>query len=267
MTTSLPKEYAVALYGYITMNSHLRVHDDNLENLTRQKVLRLLGTNIVNPCVRSEEERHPWQASETQRLDFPLLRIRDVYSGSNPNRDGRMLSRSPNQPLTTEQARKTSLAIHLNHRIWRPTPYISFTKSARAIEDLAKWRSTRRGDQTLTVIDPATRLGNGLPILDIAAEMKHYDIPDPYNKGMEYYVDHYVCLWEATAEEIVGHYKWEELADNKDWFDDIIAPGFRKFKRKKKSQSISIGLSTFDMSTIMESLSGLSSPFWKYTHS
>ncbi|EUC39635.1 hypothetical protein COCMIDRAFT_111002 [Bipolaris oryzae ATCC 44560] len=229
--------------------------DDNLATLTRQRVLKLLGANIVNPFMRSEEECHPWQVSETQKLDFPLLRIWDVYSGSNPNKDGRMLSRSLRLPLTTEQARKTSLAIHLNHRIWRPTPYISFTKSASAIENLAKLRSMKRGNQTLTVIDPATRLKNGLPILDIAAEMKHYDIPDPYNKGMEYYTDHYVCLWEVTTEEIVGHYEWEVLANNEDWFDDIIAPEFRKFKREKRSHSISTRPSAFDMSTIVESLS------------
>ncbi|EMD86662.1 hypothetical protein COCC4DRAFT_82748 [Bipolaris maydis ATCC 48331] len=237
------------------MNSHSQAHDDNLDNLTRQKVSWLLRANIVNPFIQSEEERHPWQVSETQKLDFPLLRIWDVKSGSHPDKDNHMLSRSPRLPLTTEQARKTSLAIHLNHRIWRPTPYISFTKSASAIENLAKWRSIKRGNQTLTVIDPATRLKNGLPILDIAAEMKHYEIPDPYNKGMEYYTDHYVCLWEVTTEEIVGHYEWEVLANNKDWFDDIIAPEFRKFKREKKSESASTRPSAFDMSTIMESLS------------
>ncbi|XP_014550189.1 hypothetical protein COCVIDRAFT_116175 [Bipolaris victoriae FI3] len=235
------------------MNS--RACDDNLVTLTREKILQLLGANIVNPFMRSEEERHPWQVSDTQKLDFPLLRIWDANSGSNPNMDGHMLSRSPRLPLITEQDRKDFLATHLNHGIWEPTPFISFTKSASAIENLGKERSAKRGNQTLTVIDPATRLKNSLPILDIAAEMEHYDIPDPYNKGMEYYVDHYVCLWEVAAEEIVGHYEWEELADNKDWFDDIIAPDFRKFRREKKSQSTSTRLSAFDMSTVIESLS------------
>ncbi|EUC27046.1 hypothetical protein COCCADRAFT_42101 [Bipolaris zeicola 26-R-13] len=204
-------------------------------------IFRLLGANIVNSFMRSGEERHPWQVSETQKLDFSFLRTWDFKSGSNANRDKRMLSRSPKSPLITEQARRDFLGIHLDHRIWVPTPYISFTKSVRAIEDIAKWRSIRRGDQTLTVIGPATRLGNSLPILDITAEMKHY------NKGMEHYIDHYVCLREVTAEKIVSHYNWEELVKTKDWFDDIITPAFHKLSKGKRSKSISTCLSAFDM--------------------
>ena len=63
----------------------------------------------------------------------------------------------------------------------------------------------RRGTQTLTVIDPDTRVRNGLPILDLADEMDHYNIPDPYGKSNEYYKGHYVCLWQVTEREIIGH--------------------------------------------------------------
>ncbi|KAF2676857.1 hypothetical protein K458DRAFT_320966, partial [Lentithecium fluviatile CBS 122367] len=130
--------------------------------------------------------------------------------------------------LVLEQARKDSLAIHLDHKDWTPTPYISFTKSASAIEDLATLRiSRRRGVQTLTVIDPATRLRSGLPILNVAAAMEYYRIPDPYMRGSQYYIDHYVCLWEVTKEEIVSHYEWEELVETTNWYDEIIMPAFR----------------------------------------
>jgi hypothetical protein len=237
------------------MDSLSQVGDDRSKILTRQEVSRLLGDEIINPFVYSEEQRHPWSIHESQQLDCPLLRIWDNKSGSQPDGDDRMLSRLPNKPLDTEQARKDSLATHLDHRDWTPTPYISFTTSASAIEDLARWRTTRRrGVQTLTVIDPAARLRTGLPILDVAAEMEYYCIPDPYKKGSKYYVNHYVCLWEVNEEEIVGHYGWEELAKTTNWYDEIVMPTFRKFSGRRRSDAASIRASAFDMSTMMEGL-------------
>ena len=114
--------------------------------------------------------------------------------------------------------------------------------------------SKRRGVQTLTVIDPAARLKNGLPILDVAAEMEHYCIPDPYNRGSKYYINHYVCLWEVTEEEIVDHYEWEELAKTTNWYEEVIIPAFRKSSGGKKPNSAPTRVSAFDMSTMMESL-------------
>ena len=212
--------------------------------LTRQKVSQLLGADIINPFIRSEEQRHPWSLNESQQLDCPLLRIWDYFSGSQPDDNGRMLSRLQDEPLITEQARKTSLAIHLDHRNWTPTPYISFTTSASATEDLSRLRTwRRRGAQTLTVIDPAVRLRKGLPILDVPAEMQHYCIPDPYNRGSKYYVDHYVCLWEVTEEEIVGHYEWEELVRTANWYEEVILPAFHEFgKRKNRILLLSVHL-------------------------
>lgn len=167
------------------MDPSSRADDDGSTGvLTRQKASQLLGADLIHSFIQVEEQRHPWTVKKSQELDCPLLRIWDCMSGSQPDEGNRMLSRSLNQPLDTEQARKTSLAIHLHHKNWTPTPYISSTKSANAIEDLATFRSERdRGVQTLTIIDPATRLRNGLPILDVAAEMVFYSIPDPYQRG------------------------------------------------------------------------------------
>ncbi|KAH8725419.1 hypothetical protein GQ44DRAFT_797204 [Phaeosphaeriaceae sp. PMI808] len=53
-----------------------------------------------------------------------------------------------------------------------------------------------------------------LTILDVAAGMEHYCIPDPYNKGNKHYINYYVCLWEVPEEGIVGHYKWGDQAKN-----------------------------------------------------
>jgi hypothetical protein len=235
--------------------SHLSQAGDDLSGVpTRKEVAQLLGAYVVNPFVPSEEQRHPWSINKSQELDRPLMRIWDMNSGSRPNEDGRMLSRLPHQPLNTEQARKTFLTTHLDHSIWEPTPYISFTTSASAIEDLAAWRSMKRGDQTLTAINPATRLRNGLPTLDVAAEMDYYEIPDPYNKGSKYYINHYVCLWGVAEEEIIGHYEWEELSKSSNWYEEVIMPAFYKSDGGKKPESDLIRASAFDMSMMIESL-------------
>jgi hypothetical protein len=220
---------------------------------TRRKVSRLLGADIINPFISSEEQRHSWSVKIFQKLDRPLLRIWDSWSGSQP--DGHNRCRNHLISFLTQSKLVNTLTIHLDNKKWLPTAYISFTTSASAIKDLATSRiDRRRGVQTLTVINPAARLSNGLPLLNVAAEMEYYRIPDPYNSGSRYYIDHYVCLWEVTEEEIVDHYKWEELAKTTNWYEDVIMPAFRKSSRRKKSNSTSTRASAFDMSTMMESL-------------
>ena len=81
-----------------------------------------------------------------------------------------------------------------------------------------------RGIQTLTVIDPDTRLRNGLPILDIAAEINHYNIPDPYRKSIEYYNGYYLCLWQVTEKEVVGHWQWNDLVTHKTGIKPSFCP-------------------------------------------
>ncbi|KAF2741735.1 hypothetical protein M011DRAFT_318375 [Sporormia fimetaria CBS 119925] len=234
-----------------------QAEDRRSEVLTRRKALQLLEADSTNPFIRSEEQRHPWSVDPIQTLHCPLLhgpllRVWDSKSGRQPEGDNRMLSRSPDQRLDTEQARKTSLVIHLDHKVRESTPYISFTKSPSAIEEIVAWRSTKRGAQTLTVIDPNVRLNNGLPIVDVVAEMQHYGIQDPYNKGNRYYIDHYVCLWEVTKEEIVDHYEWEELAKRAKWYEEIIMPDFRRFSRRNVLAPTRTSAS--NMSTMIESL-------------
>jgi hypothetical protein len=56
----------------------------------------------------------------------------------------RMLLRLPNESLDPGQARKDSPATHLDHQDWTPTPYISFTMSASAIEHGTRTSDPRR---------------------------------------------------------------------------------------------------------------------------
>ncbi|KAH7020672.1 hypothetical protein B0J12DRAFT_722342 [Macrophomina phaseolina] len=160
-----------------------------------------------------EEERHPWGGNRFPTFRQPFLRIWDSCSGN------------------TFESRKTSLTIHVNHNDWTPTPYISFTTSADARE------ARGRGRQTLTVVNPNVRLVKGLPILDIAAEMAHYGVQDPYRKSNQYYVDHYLCVWEVSEQEVIGRWQWKDLAADGQWYENTIQPAFRKHNRQIEPSS------------------------------
>jgi hypothetical protein len=178
--------------------------------LNRDAALSLLRPP-GNPFV--EDVQHSWSENRFPIFEVPFLRIWDCYSGSQPDK-GRMKSRASPQRLDTRESRKNSLATHIYHKTWEPTPYISFSTSPAAIQKLAVWRADRRGPQTLTVVDPNTRIADGLPILDVRAEMDHYGVTSPYRKSNQYYIDHYLCLWEVTGREIIGHWKWADLVAN-----------------------------------------------------
>jgi hypothetical protein len=71
-----------------------------------------------------------------------------------------------------------------------------------------------------------------LPILDLDAEMSHYNISNPYGEHGQYCIDHYICLWKITEREIVGHWEWDEFIASGNWYEDIIMPAFRDFVRR-----------------------------------
>ncbi|TGJ79524.1 hypothetical protein E0Z10_g9240 [Xylaria hypoxylon] len=178
----------------------------------------------------SEEEAHPWKARPSTTFCEPLLRVWDSRTASHPEDDGCMMSRAPEMRLDDRESRRTSLSNHLDYREWTPTPYISFTTSKTRVEDLVgRRRYAKRGAQMITVIHPNTRLRNGLPILDVKAEMDYYRIADPYRLNGKYYYDEYLCLWQVTAAEIVGHWEWSSLEKDGDWYQNTILPEFERF--------------------------------------
>jgi hypothetical protein len=181
-------------------SSSMMAKNNNLDKFT---VFDLL--NGVLPEMSTEELLYPWQHNKSPSLGLPLLRIWDEHSGSKPDKQNRMNSRASNKRLNSIELRRSSLSTHINHRNWTPTPFISFTSSPLAVDELAELRILNRGAQTLTAIDPNIRLSNGLPILDLATEMEHYNVPNPYGKRSQYCVDHYICLWQVTENEIIGH--------------------------------------------------------------
>lgn len=194
--------------------------------LTRQIASSLLCSVVT------EEDRHPWNTPPSQILGRPLLRTWDAYLGSQPGLTNCMLSRLPRQSLDTSEARKKYLTVHADHKTWTPTPFISFTTSAEAVHQLADIRSAKRGAQTITAVSPNVRVVSGLPILDMDAEMRHYEIPDPYKRSSEYYKDHYLCLWEVTEPEIVGGWEWVDLVQNDHWYEEIVMPAFKEHNER-----------------------------------
>jgi hypothetical protein len=187
-----------------------------------------------------ENQQHSWSDNQLPLTGRgPLLRMWDRYSGSQPDHEDRMLSRAPRQCLNDFYARRDSLTTHISHREWEPTPYISFTSSPADAHEMANTRSYTRGPQYLTVTNPVVRIGHGLPILNAADEMYHYNVQDPYRRWNQYYKDHYLCLWEVTSAEIVGHWRWDSLVTNENWYEEIIFPAyvdhFRRYVDQKPS--------------------------------
>lgn len=221
--------------------------------LNRRIVTNRLFPEAVHQS--AEEHLHPWRAMDSQTRTKPLLRIWDQFSGSQPTEDGCMVSRAPEMRLSNATSRRDSLAKHLNHKVWIPGPYISFTTSSTAVEDLAQMRIPKRGPQTLTVVDPNSRIANGLPILHATAEMDHYNITDPYGQSNEYYVNHYVCLWEVTEAEIVGHWDWNHLASNENWYEDVILPAFQRFATKAFGADRCVEENMYDLQDSFKKLS------------
>lgn len=144
---------------------------------------RAVVSSLLRSHFQTEDDRHPWGLESSADTDKPLLRTWDQLSGSQPSERGIiMLSRSPRERLDTSEARKKFLAIHADHKKWDPTPFISFTQSPRELQENAEWREQKRGCQTITALNPNVRVKNGLPILNMDAEMRYYGIADPYGK-------------------------------------------------------------------------------------
>lgn len=203
-------------------------------DLTRQ--MASLWLNPETPTnadpFEAEETQHPWEGGlpPWQIVPGPLLRTWDEKSGSQPTGDNRIMARAPDMRLSDRETRRATLANHLNHRIWIDGPYVSFTSSVTNLERLARTRARNkyRGPQTITAINPNIRTRNGLPILNVETEMGHYNIPDPYDGHIGTYGDHYVCLWQVTEAEIIGHWQWSELEGDPEWYQNVVLPAYNE---------------------------------------
>ncbi|EWZ87863.1 hypothetical protein FOWG_09551 [Fusarium oxysporum f. sp. lycopersici MN25] len=102
---------------------------------------RLYDRTETDSIDNLESSGHSWspvaQAGWKHPVDKPLLRTWDDLSGSQPDGSGDMSARASDIPLTTFEARRSSHQTHIIHRNWAPTPYISFTSSPEALENLA----------------------------------------------------------------------------------------------------------------------------------
>ncbi|KAJ6780544.1 hypothetical protein PWT90_06632 [Aphanocladium album] len=207
-----------------------------------------LGMELLYPekesIFEAEEEKHPWRPRYHQKFDKPLLRIWDCMSGSQPTAADYMMARDTRMRLDNASVRKSSLTKHLDHKVWVPGPYIFFTSSPLAIDEIARMITNPRrpGKKTLTAINPNIRVKNGLPVLPVLDEMEHYGIEDPYHYGKTLYANHYVCLWQVTPPEIVRHWDWETISGDENWYKNTVLPAFEK--HEKHNQQLDAELSS-----------------------
>ncbi|EGE83154.2 hypothetical protein BDDG_06098 [Blastomyces dermatitidis ATCC 18188] len=88
------------------------------------------------------------------------------------------------------------------------------------------------------------------------AEMRYYGVPDSYQQSYQYYKDEYLCLWEVTVHEIVGHWQWDELDETSSWYEKIILPAF-----KNHNEIHLAGREVLDMLDLLDALAGSSTLF------
>lgn len=82
--------------------------------------------------------------------------------------------------------------------------------------------------------------------------MDHHNILEPYRKSNKYYNGHYVCLWQVTEREIVGHWQWDDLVALEDWYQAIVMPAFRLLSRNPVPMALQN--ESVDLSDVMNKL-------------
>ncbi|KAJ5108846.1 hypothetical protein N7456_005521 [Penicillium angulare] len=133
---------------------------------------------------------------------------------------------------------KKELKRHGRYKNRKPTPFISFDTSPKAIEALANKQNNPRRKQWLTVINPAIRMKKGLPILNVDTA-RNYFTSQNCRSSSKSRKSNFICLWEVTCEEIVETWSWDDLCEDEDWYNNIVLPNFRvhQFERSEKYEA------------------------------
>lgn len=84
--------------------------------------------------------------------------------------------------------------------------------------------------------------------------MDYYEIPNPYGESNSYYTDHYICLWEVTDDETIGHWEWDDLSQNDRWYEEIILPAFIEHDKRALASPLNEGV--FNLESILDVLPG-----------
>ncbi|KAK6710512.1 hypothetical protein SNK03_004939 [Fusarium graminearum] len=87
------------------------------------------------------------------------------------------------------------------------------------------------------------RLEAHRPVIKYGEEKRYYNIKVPYNLSQKELDSHYICLWEVRADEVVGHWSWDELSSKPNWYDDAVLPALKSFREKRQQYQVSEDLS------------------------
>jgi len=72
-----------------------------------------------------------------------------------------------------------------------------------------------RGQVFVTVINIRARRRPDLPVFHAVDEMKHYGVPDPYERNYAFYENEYLCPWTISQEVIVGTWAGDGTHDKR----------------------------------------------------
>ncbi|PYH96509.1 hypothetical protein BO71DRAFT_439468 [Aspergillus ellipticus CBS 707.79] len=192
-----------------------------------------LLTRDEDNILEDEEAFHTWTQLSTG-LTYPLLMTQN-HDCSNIHHKGEgMLSGSPDAHLSNAETRTGHLTRHMNAspnaRATTKGPFLHFTLDPDRLSDIASSLGSRTGKaQTITVISPLVRAVVGLPVLNLEDELWYYEVELPGGKvAYRAYDEDFLCLWQITEPEIVGHWEWEDLKGIEGWYGKIVMPAFKK---------------------------------------
>jgi hypothetical protein len=113
--------------------------------------------------------------------------------------------------------RAQSLYLHLRGSMTK-SPYLQVCTNPEYVAwDITRYLTSDIRSPCLVVIDPRPRLRAGLPIIHYDSELGRYSTCVPADLSQvreraDISPDHWLCLREITAEEIVEEWNWVDLS-------------------------------------------------------
>ncbi|PWY65971.1 hypothetical protein BO70DRAFT_433225 [Aspergillus heteromorphus CBS 117.55] len=196
------------------------------------------GDSASNCNSNSNSKNHdPW-TQPNQRLNRPLFITRACEYEKIQHPTSTILSGAPCQNVETEHMRSELLSEHIlaqtrgstgaaepahkNMFTWDGNPFIHCT--SRPFEVRCRVRDWSQ--KTVTVINPNVRRAVQLPTLSLGDELESRSLGRPASNYE--FVGEYLCLWEVTPDEIVGHWRATDLVGLHAWYTRAVMPAFRE---------------------------------------
>ncbi|RDW93806.1 uncharacterized protein DSM5745_01128 [Aspergillus mulundensis] len=93
--------------------------------------------------------------------------------------------------------------------------------------------------RVVSVINPNVSREMRRHVLDVEAQARHYNLDGKATRKHDVYAKYrgwYFYEENVTPDEIVGHWKWDDLAKNECWYEDVIMPAFKKHDEEYRAR-------------------------------